>query len=106
MRSLLTNIHLMALTATPTTQLREDVTKTLGMITPTTIVHSPDKVNIRYSYIVITGTLEKNFQLILNELRQKRVSLPRIIIFCKVKADCGQLYSFFKNNMGSEFTEP
>lgn len=106
MRSMLTNMHVMALTATATTQLRESVTEALGMVTPATITRSPDKINILYSCVDMKGSLEKNLDAILHELQQKRVLLPRIIIFCKVKADCGKLYSYFKSKMGAEFTEP
>lgn len=35
----------------------------------------------------------------------KRTNLPRIIIYCKNKADCGEFYSFFETNLGEDFTE-
>ena len=100
-----TNVHIMALTATATRSLREEMTSLLGMISPYIIVRSPDKVNIRYTVMKI-GSYDKFFQHILKELQIKRTFLPRIIIFCKHKADCGKLYTYFRVNMGRDFMEP
>lgn len=99
------NVHILALTATATTGLRMKVSSLLNMLEPYVIARSPDKDNVRFAVQKI-GDYSTFFQPILNELKRKRVLLPRIIIFCKHKADCGKLYTFFRVNMREEFTEP
>ena len=106
-RCLITShISVMALTATATSKLRKEVQLQLGMIDPVTIVRSPDKVNIRYANLCIKGKIENAFKEIVAELCIKRTSLPRIIVYCKNKADCGTLYTYFQKNMGNDFTDP
>lgn len=103
----MSNVNVMALTATATRRLREDVASSLGMIAPCTILLSPDKVNLRYTVVDMRGkNSDKFFIPIIHELQLKRTLLPRVIIFCRLKADCGKLYSLFRRNMGSEFMEP
>ena len=98
-------VHVMALTATATQTLRRQVECSLGMIDPVKIVQSPDKVNIRFASVQIKSNYELVLKLVLKELKSKRTSLPRIIIFCKYKSDCSKLYTYFQVNMGCDFTE-
>lgn len=98
-------VHIMALTATASTELRKKVTVLLGMESPYHIVRSPDKENIRFAVRKV-GTINVFFKYILNELQRLRTLLPRIIIFCKHKADCGKIFTFFRANMGNDFTHP
>lgn len=103
-------IGIMALTATATRSLRREVEELLGMTSPLAIIRSPDKVNIRFSVVEIKGyndyEVPRLLEHVLHELQMKRVLLPRVIIFCKIKTDCAKLFQFFKLNMGSNFTEP
>jgi superfamily II DNA helicase RecQ len=98
------NINVMALTATATSELRSQVSEMLGMIKPVVIARSLDKSNLRYVVRKI-GKPVSFFQYILNEVKCKRTALPRVIIFCKNKADCGKLYTYFRTNMGVEFMD-
>ena len=43
---------------------------------------------------------------LVEELKTKRTSIPRVLIYCKNKPDCTTLYWFFQRNMATEFTEP
>jgi superfamily II DNA helicase RecQ len=47
------NIHIMSLTATATTKLREEVSLSMGLIAPSVIVQSPDKENTRVAVMKI-----------------------------------------------------
>lgn len=87
------NINVMALTSTATSNLRKEIQLQLGMVDPVTIIRSPDKVNIRYANVPVTEKFERAFKEIVAELRDKRTLLPRIIVYCKRKADCGRLYT-------------
>ena len=86
----------MALTATTTQKLREELEELLGMVNPIRIIQSPDKANISYAVFDAKKKQEKLIDYVLSELRQKRVSLPRMIIFCQLKSDCGKLYTYFQ----------
>lgn len=100
------DVHVMALTATATCALRRQVEIRLGMSDPLKIIRSPDKPNIRFANLQFKGNYDKIFKAVIQEVRIKRTRLPRIIIYCKNKSDCGQLYTLFQMTMGDEFTEP
>ena len=103
-------VRVMALTATATQPLREKVQAILGMAAPYTIIRSPDKINMRLSVIPEKGInafeVPTFFNLILREIKKELTSLPRIIIFCKIKSDCWKLYSYFKVSLGKYFCHP
>ena len=97
------NVPILALTATATIGLRMKVSSLLNMLEPYVIARSPDKDNVKFAVQKI-GDYSTFFQPILNELKCKSF-VPRIIIFCKHKADCGKLYTFLRVNMGEEFMD-
>ena len=70
------------------------------MVTPYLMVRSPDKINIKFS-VQKVGSHES-----VCDLKAMRTLLPRVIILCRHKADCGKIYTFFRVNMGNEFTDP
>jgi ATP-dependent DNA helicase RecQ len=73
----------MALTATATKSLREQIEHLLGMVDHVTIVRFPDKPNLRFSCIEVSkDNYDATFALILRDLKSKRKLMPRIIIFC------------------------
>ena len=101
-------VNVMALTATATSSLKIEVEKLLGMKEPFEIILSPDKSNIIYSVSEIKGEMTNHplFLYLVEELKTKRASIPRVLIYCKNKPDCATLYWFFQRNMATEFTEP
>ncbi|XP_011408286.1 PREDICTED: uncharacterized protein LOC105315366 [Amphimedon queenslandica] len=86
-----TNVGVMALTATASQPLRQQVEATLGMRNPFTIIRSPDKCNIRFSVVQVKGyngyDVPKVFDLLLTKLKMKLTLMPRVMIFCKAKSD-------------------
>lgn len=95
------NVRVMALTATASASLRQLVEQILGMTNPVRIIESPDKINIRYAAVEVKSKQESLvFKPILEELRQQRVLFRRAIIFCKYKADCFNLYTYFQVKWG------
>ena len=104
-RSLMpSTVGVMALTATASKPLREKVELLLGMRNPFTMIRSPEKRNIAVALFPIRGYNEyevpKVFQCILEEIRQKLIELPRIMIFCKRKSDCPKALYVFQNVYG------
>ena len=99
------NVTMMALTATATRSLRHDVCCILGMINPYVVEVSPNKPNVflaRNSFSSIMETLGP----IAERLKVHRTNLGRIIIFCKKRELCSQIYSFFLYFLRDQFTEP
>ena len=95
----------MALTATATNKLRKEVCTILGMPDPCVIELSPDKTNVFLACYKFTSIVE-TFGPIADKLKAERVNMGRIIIFCKKRDTCNQIYSFFLYCLRNEFTEP
>lgn len=76
-------VNVMALTATATSSLKIEVEKLLGMKEPFEIILSPDKSNIIYSVSKIKGemTNHPSFLHLVEELKTKRASMPRVLIY-------------------------
>ena len=96
----------MALTATATKTLQRKVAGLLGMRTPMVISVSPCKRNLVYSIGAPYSSIRKSFQPLLMKLKKERVSMPRIIVYCRKYEECADLYIFFRDGLGREFTEP
>ena len=95
----------MALTATATKQLRIEVAQMIGMKNELVVSISPCKANIMYSVGSFT-TIPDTFHPILNRLCSDRSKFPRTIIYCRRFEDCADLYVFFRDKLGADFTEP
>lgn len=106
MRSLIPeDAHCLALTATATSTLRLRVCNILSMYKPLVIAVSPCKKNVVYTVSQFTS-IEETFQPLLHCLKEKRVDMQRIIIYCRRYDDCSKLYMYFKYGLQSSFTEP
>ena len=98
-------VHVMALTATATKGLREEVQRILGMKEPVVVVKSPAKSNIMY-IIHTEESLDKAFTPMFKQLQKDRKEFPQTIIYCQRFSDCGYLYTMFRDFLGPTFTEP
>ena len=106
LRSLVpSSVHMLALTATATRPIREEVIKVLGMKSPSIVAVSPCKPNIMYM-VKSYDSIEEAFGTILKGIKKQRGNFPRTIIYCQKLSDCGRLYLYFKKNLGKEFVEP
>ena len=98
-------VKVLALTATATKTLRGKVAEVIGLIDPLVISVCPCKPNIVYtmsSFISLPDT----FDPLLHELRNKRTSFPRTIVYCRTLEQCSKLYRLFRTGLGDGFTEP
>lgn len=95
----------MALTATATKGLREEVQRIVGMKEPVVVAKSPAKSNIMYM-IHTEESLDKAFTPMLQQLQKDRKEFPGTIIYCQRFSDCGYLYTMFRNFLGPTFTQP
>ena len=99
-------VRIMALTATATKISRREICRTLGMTHPKVVSVSPNKPNIKYIVIFKPATLEETFAPLVEEVRRMRMSMERVIIFCRTLDDCAMIYLFMRDRLGDEFTEP
>lgn len=105
-RSLLpSGTKVLAMTATATKTLRLKVSEVIGLVSPLVIAVSPCKPNILYA-VSEFSSLEISFAPVLEAIKMKRVSMPRILIYCRRYDDCSNLYLYFKKGLGKNFTEP
>ena len=99
-RSILSqDVKVMALTATASKTLREDIMKFLGMKNPVVIAVSPDKANIMYEIVPFVST-----NATFGTLAEQQLLIGRAIIFCQQLEDCPKLYRFFRKALGQNFT--
>ena len=98
-------IHMMAMTATATQQLRSSITSILGMHDPVIIAVSPCKANIMYA-VESYESLDQAIGPFVARLQKERAKMSRTIIYCRSYSDCADLYLYFRDNLGSHFTEP
>ena len=75
-------VHMMSLTATATTSLRQEVSGILGMKNPLVIAVSPSKHNILYT-VESSDSFQQAFTSIVEGLQKQRAEFPRTIIYCQ-----------------------
>ena len=96
----------MALTATATKMLQRKVAGTLGMHRPNIFSVSPSKRNIMFAMATPYNSIEVTFHPLLMSLAMERITMPRTIIYCRRYEDCADLYMYFRDKLGENFTEP
>ena len=94
-------VNVMALTATATAVVRQEVEQVLGMKKPTVIALSPAK---DYS-VRKCDSMSEGFTPMLEQVKALRCAFPRTKIYC-TRRDCGDLYLLFKEFLRDGFTEP
>ena len=107
LRSLVpTNTPVLALTATSTLTVQIKITKHLGM-SGCTIVKGPlDRPNIRFSIVKVSRDLEVAFGWLLREIKMRRTSLPRTVVFCRSIKTCASLFKLFLSHLQEKSYEP
>lgn len=99
-------VHVMALTATATKATRTAVCHKIGMVCPMVVWQLPNKLNIKYVVVLQPGAIEDVFTPLVDQLRQERISMGRVIIYCRTYESCSMIYLFCKSALGAEMTEP
>ena len=106
LRSLLPpTVHMLALTATATANIRKKVINILGIHQPLLTYISPNRPNIHY-VVKPFESIPSTFASLLETLQTELCVLPRVIIYCRKYKDCSDLYKFFKKGLGQDFTKP
>ena len=95
----------MALTATVRRPLLNEVKKILGMKDAVVVALSPSRPNIKFE-VEVHSSLDEALQPLVQGLKQLRTAYPKTIIYCRRLVDCGDVYLYFRDNLGVAFTEP
>ena len=92
-RSILSpSVNIMALTATATRKLREEIWDSLQIKNPVIISASPDKPNITL-HVASFARMETCFSPIAQQLYSQQTAIGRCIIFCQTLDDCPTAFS-------------
>lgn len=94
----------MALTATATPTVREEVTSSLLMERYATVCESPDRRNVKLINLHVPHKDPYNnpesMSWIVQKLKVIRENYPRTIIYCRSHAQCHSLYGIFESEIG------
>ena len=72
------------------------VCKVLGMVSPSIIAEVPNKLNMKYIVRINSKCLEDVFAPLAEEIRVKRSSMDRVIVYCRNYDSCTKIYLYLK----------
>ncbi|XP_070564310.1 ATP-dependent DNA helicase RecQ-like [Ptychodera flava] len=103
-RSLIrSGVPIITLTATATMETRNVITKDLCMKDCIYVIENPNKPNIRYSLISAKfDDISTLFQWLVDDIATHGKNCPRILIFCRKKRHCSELFEFFNTSLGEK----
>ena len=91
----------LALTATANLKTREAIKESLCLCKQCLeIFKSPNRENIYLHKERVNTNIGQSFKWLIDEIKEKNVTLEKTIIYCKSIKDCGRLFTFFKNELG------
>ncbi|OWF56762.1 Werner syndrome ATP-dependent helicase [Mizuhopecten yessoensis] len=91
----------LALTATSTEAVKQDIKKYLQIDDAIVIYRSPDRPNIFIDFTKAESTdLEGNFYWLLSHLREKNSAAKKIIVHCRSADKVAEVYILLRRNLG------
>jgi len=102
-RSIVTEVSFVALTATATKKTKERIFELLEFESPKEISESPNKQNVRYSVQKLDSSIPllENFRCLIKELKEKGKNSTRTIIYCQTVKQCSHLFRMFELELGA-----
>ena len=98
------NVHIIALTATTTKETFSCVKACLSLCEPVVVAVSPERPNVKLS--VESPNADDFIRQVSEQLKEKRLSYPKTIIFCNNYSDVSKLYAYIFQFLGANVTEP
>ena len=98
-------VPMVALTATVTKTVRDDVISKLEMCGCQLVSLSPNRDNIYYD-VVRRSTIESDLEEIVESLRVQLSKADRVIVYCRSRNMCADLYEHFHNSLGDSSYYP
>ena len=69
------------------------------------VCESPNRPNIKYSIRTVSN-VEETFAPLVEEVRRKRTTMDKIIVFCRTYDECSHIYMFLRHRLQSEAVQP
>lgn len=85
--------------------MKLDICHNLEMFPHKFISASPDRSNIYYE-VFPRSDIELDLSDLVSELKAKKITTPRVIIYCRSHNMCADLYCLFLKNLGDESYHP
>ena len=93
---------MLALTATASAGTRKKVVEMLSLNKSVQIVVSPNRDNIKLYLQKVTNEISDNFMWLVNELEQKQIKCPKVLIYVRDYQRCSEIYHLFMQCLGSK----
>ena len=107
LKSLISNVPSIVLTATASIATKKDIFKTLNLkqCSCHIIERSPERPNVRFElhYLNKNVPVSSTFNCLIEELKTKKVACTRTMVFCQTRKQCALLYSAFQESLGDDF---
>ena len=106
LQSLLKNVSFVVCTATATSTTKTSIFNVLCLGNETFIVEmNPECENLKYCIQYVDNSLELSvvFSQIINEVKNKKASTCRTIIYCQTRRQCAILWLVFELQLGEHF---
>ena len=106
LRSIISDkVNIIALTATATQETFSCVKACLSLYEPVIVAVSPERSNVKLSVVEVPNVDDIVLQ-ISEQLKEKRITYPKTIIFCQSYSDVSKLYGDIFQFLGMDVTEP
>ncbi len=106
LRSLLEGVSFVVCTTTATSTTKRNIFDVLCLNNDTFVVEmSPERGNLKYCIQYVDNSLDLSvvFSQIINEVKSKKESTCRTIIYCQTRKQCAILWHIFKLQLGVHF---
>ena len=84
-----------ALTATASAKTRRYICDSLGLRDVNTVSLSPNRNNIKYHIIAVSGDIAESFLWLIEDLRSRRECAEKKVIYCQSIDSCAKFYRLF-----------
>nr|XP_054758518.1 ATP-dependent DNA helicase RecQ-like [Lytechinus pictus] len=96
LRSILPPVPVVALTATATKEVRRSIIESLSLKNYTTISASPDRSNIKHSFMKSSSNSpDTNLAFLVKELQDRGRDCDRFLVYCQSRKIVSEVYSMF-----------
>ena len=93
---------MLALTATASAGTRKKVIEMLSLHKSVQIVVSPNRDNIKLYLEKVKNDISDNFMWLVNELEQKQLDCPKVLIHVRDYQRCSEIYHLFMQSLGAK----
>ena len=76
------------------------------MVLPHIVSEIPNRPNIKYFVDSHSKSIEETFAPLVEELKLKRTTMGRVIVYCRTYDSCSSIYLYFKSRLKGEMREP